>query len=62
VLQAWGLHSSVFHSLAGCTDEFSEDPGLMVNVPHSGACSTEDVRLGTERMDADSMSRRHMAP
>ena len=24
----------------------------MVNVPHSGACSAENVRLGTERMDA----------
>ena len=26
-------------------------PDLMVNVPHSGACSAENERLGTERMD-----------
>ena len=33
---------------------------LLVNVPHSGACSTEDERLGTERMDRHEAG--HRAP
>jgi len=34
----------------GCTDEHDECSDLMVNVPHSGACPAENVRLGTERL------------
>jgi hypothetical protein len=45
---------------AGCTDDASDESCLLVNVPHSGACSTEDERLGTERMDRHEAG--HMAP
>jgi hypothetical protein len=46
--------------MAGCTDDASTGGCLLVNVPHSGACPTEDESLGTGRMDRHEAG--HMAP